>query len=161
MPENEERQKLLNYAYFYLNIRPRTIKEVRDYLVKKAKKFSISSEAIEPIVIRLTELKLIDDREFVRWYIEGKYASSKKSAFLLRQELSRLGVSKDDTDDYFADRSVDEMAPAREALLAKWGRFSTISDKKNRFQKAATYLSRKGFSYDIIKKTIAEHEREE
>lgn len=161
MPENEDRQKLLNYAYFYLNIRPRTVKEVRDYLVKKAKKFGIPPEIIEPILVRLLELKLLDDHEFVRWYVEGKFASSKKSTFLLRQELSRLGVSKNDTDEYFEDKTVDEMGASREALSVKWKRFSTLPDKKERFQKAATYLARKGFSYGIIKKTIAEYEGEE
>lgn len=160
MEESEGRQKLLNYAYFYLNIRPRTEKEVRDYLLQKAKKFSLSPEHINGILGRLRELALLNDQAFVRWYVEGKFASSSKSSFLLRQELQRLGVAKDILDEYFAGRSLDEMAPARAALALKWRRFATISDKSERFQKAASYLVRRGFSYDIVKKTIAEYEGE-
>lgn len=162
MEESEARQKLMNYAYFYLNIRPRTVKEVRDYLAKKAKKFHIDTPGVEQSVIeRLLELKLLNDQEFVRWYIEGKYASSKKSVFLLKQELSRVGISKDFIDEYFAGRQVDDTSAARDALTQKWRRISLIPDKKQRFSKAASLLARKGFSYDIIKKTIAELEGEE
>lgn len=158
MSEDDQQQKLRNYAYFYLNIRPRTVREIRDYLAKKAKKFNIPLEVIDPVITRFLELKLLDDHEFVRWYVEGKFASSQKSVFLLRQELTKVGVAKDIIDEFFAEYVSDDSAAAREALSPKWRRFSTISDQKARFQKAASFLSRKGFSYDIIKKTIAEYE---
>lgn len=158
MSEDDQRQKLRNYAYFYLNIRPRTVREVHDYLVKKAKKFTIPVELIDPILTRFLELKLLDDHEFVRWYVEGKYASSQKSVFLLRQELTKVGVPKDIIDEFFSEYVSDDSASAREALSPKWRRMSEIPDQKMRFQKAASFLSRKGFSYDIIKKTIAEYE---
>jgi regulatory protein len=159
--EDEARQKLMNYAYFYLNIRPRTVKELRDYLLKKAKKFNFKPDIIQAIVDRLSELKLLDDREFVRWYVEGKFASSRKSLFLLRQELARVGVPKGLIDEYFENQTIDELSAARAALNPKWKRFGQISDQKTRFNKAASHLARKGFSYDIIKKTIAEYEEDE
>lgn len=161
MQDSEKRQKLLNYAYFYLNIRPRTVKEVRDYLVKKANQFHVPLDVIDDVVDRLVELNLLNDNEFVRWYVEGKSASSKKSTFLLRQEMTRLGITKANIDEYFAGRQVNEIQPARDALASRWRRFRAFSDKKIRFQKAAAYLGRRGFSYDVIKKTIAEYEGEE
>ncbi|MBI1862784.1 RecX family transcriptional regulator [Candidatus Microgenomates bacterium] len=160
MTDSEKRQKLLNYAYYYLNIRPRTVHEVRVYLSKKAQKLAFSTDLIDPIIARLTELKLLNDQEFVRWYVEGKFASSTKSLFRLKQELSKLGIVKDDMEDYFSDQSIDELAAARAALRSKWRRLAVL-EPKIQFNKAAALLARKGFSYDIIKKTIAEYRGDE
>lgn len=157
--DDEVRQKLLNYAYFYLNVRPRTVKEMRDYLAKKAKKLNSTPGVEESVIERLLELNLLDDGEFLRWYVEGKYASSQKSTFLLRQEMTKKGVPKELMDEYFAGRDVDEVPAARDALKLKWRRYSQY-EAKERFKKAASFLSRRGFSYDIIKKTIAEYEEE-
>lgn len=96
--------KLYNRALRFLSYRPRSEKEVRDYLRKKirAKKigenrFSISSnqgtsKTVGQIVSKLKSQNLIDDQEFAKWWIEQRQAFRPKGIYALKQELQRKGI---------------------------------------------------------------------
>lgn len=153
-------QKALNKAYFFLKFRPRTRKEIVDYLTRKSKKFTyLTSDVIEETVRHLEEENLINDEDFTSRFIEQRNLYKHKGETALRQELMRLGITKDLLDDYFSQNPLNQEEQALQALQKKWYRFVPL-DKRKRFQKAAAYLSRRGFSFDIIKKTIAEMEKE-
>lgn len=160
MDDREKLLKALNLSYFYLKIRLRTEHEMRVYLTKKSKKYSFSAEIIEEAIADLKNQGLINDEEFVRWFVERKYASQKKAAFVLKRELARFGVPKNTIDAYFDENTIDEEGGAGRAISSKWRVWATL-DRRTRFEKAASYLSRRGFNYDIIKKTIAEMEGRE
>ncbi len=157
---NDDLQSLLNYAYFYLKFRLRTKKEIRDYLLKKIKKRHWSHDHVEQVIKNLEEQGLINDDEFIRWLVESRNKAKPKSVFVLRRELRRFGVEQERIDNYFEKNSLDEEALAQKALMARWQRYSNL-DKRARFEKAAQFLLRRGFNFDVIKKTIAKFEGSE
>lgn len=156
---NEDLQALFNHAYFYLKFRPRTKKEVRDYLYKKIVKRHWSRDSVDKVIQQLEEQNFINDKEFVRWFIEQRNNSKPKSQFVLTQELLRYGVPKELIVFYFEENSQPEEKLALKALQSKWNRFQRL-EKKERFEKSASFLSRRGFSFDLIRKTIESIEKQ-
>ena len=154
---NEDLQELLNKAYFYLKFRPRSKKEVADYLLKKIKKRHWSTDDVDKVIKQLEEQNLINDKEFVSWFVEQRNASKPKSQFVLRGELLRFGIDKDVIDNFFMEHEEPEDGLALKALQSRWRRFSALP-KKERFAKSAAFLSRRGFSFDLIRKTISKLE---
>lgn len=148
--------KALNLSYFYLNFRPRTYKEIKDYLQKKAAKFKLDEKTIAKAIKSLEQDNLINDRKFIEWFVEIKTTRRPASLFLIKQKLLKHGVKKDLIDEYLENKKIDEFALAKKALERKWEKFKKLP-KKERFQKTASFLGRRGFSYDIIKKTLAEY----
>lgn len=155
-----EVSRLLNLAYFYLRFRPRTIDEMKKYLEKKAKKFSYAESSIDKTIEKLIGQKLLDDQSFIRWFMEIRRSSQKKSIALLKNELKLRGVPSDMVSSYFEEHIIDEYDGAVKALQSQWRRFQN-SDAQKRFQRSANYLQRKGFGYGIIKRAIADLEGKE
>lgn len=151
--EKEDLQILLNYAYFYLKFRPRTVKEVRDYLNKKTVRRHWSRDLVEQAIKHLEELELVNDKNFVKWFIAQRNTGKPKGRFVLKAELLRLGISKDLIDLHLQESPLDEEALALKALKTKWHRFKSLPSKE-RFEKAGNFLARRGFSFEAIRKII-------
>jgi regulatory protein len=156
----EQIQRALNRAYFFLKFRPRTEKEVRTYLEKKSEKYHWMNGVVDGAITSLKENNFINDDDFIRWFVEQRNASKPKGKFVLQQELLRLGVSKDEIQTFFNENPPEESSLALKALERRWSRYQYLS-KKERFEKAATFLSRRGFSFDEIKKSIKKLENDE
>lgn len=162
-----EVSRLLNLAYFYLRFRPRTVDEMRKYLEKKAKKFSYTVSSIDNTIEKLISQKLLDDQSFIRWFMEIRRSSQKKSTALLKNELKLRGVPSDLVSSYFEEHIIDEYDAAVKALKSQWRRFQNNdltagrNGAQKRFQQSANYLQRKGFGYGIIKRAIADLEGKE
>ncbi len=152
-------QNALNKAYFYLKFRPRSEKEVSDYLQKKAEKFGWSSVVVEGAVSALKELNFINDKDFIEWFVEQRNHSKQKSRFALEGELGRFGIDRDLIKNYFEESPLQENELALKALRRRWPRFQYL-DKKIRFQKAASFLAQRGFSFGVIKESIRKLEEE-
>ena len=154
--QNEEQDQLhlaLNRAYFFLRFRPRTEKEVADYLYKKADTYHWKPSIVQKVVDSLKENKYIDDENFVEWFVNGRNSQKPKSAFALTHELQKYGVNKDVIANFFQSNPVDEEELALSALRRRWQRFEYL-DKSERFKKSAAFLSSRGFSFEIIRKTV-------
>ena len=147
----------LNKGYYYLKFRPRSEKELVDYLHKKAKQFSWPQEIIAAAIAVLKERGYINDENFVSWFVEARSKGKPKSMFALKQELQCFGIAKDILSVYFDENPLEEETLAREALIKRWKRYLVL-DTKERFEKAANFLARRGFGFEIIKKVITELE---
>ena len=146
-------QKALNNAFFYLKFRPRSEKEVKDYLIKKAQKFFWPEEVVQQVLFSLKEKQLIDDVAFVEWFVEQRNAGKPKSQFALRHELQKFGIDREVVENFFQENPSEELELAYKALQPRWRRYQYL-DKNERFKKAASFLSGKGFIFETIKKTI-------
>lgn len=144
---------LFNKAYFYLKFRPRTEKEIRDYLYKKIINTHFSRPQVEEVIEKLKEQGLIDDKKFVDLYIKDRLLLKPKGAKMLKKELKAKGIKDDLIDDYFQKNNIDEEKIAKELLKKRWSRFQNIDIKKTK-EKAFRFLLSRGFSYEIAKKTI-------
>lgn len=157
---NEDLIPLLNKAYFFLKFRPRSEKEVRDYLYKKIAKRHWSRDDAEEIIDDLKEQGLINDGEFVAWFVRQRTALKPKAKRLLSRELLQKGVKKELIEEYFGHHAVDEEDLARKILEIRWPRFKNL-DARSRFKKAVSFLARRGFSFDTAKKTIEDLSKKE
>ncbi len=152
-------QKALEYAYFFLKFRSRTEKEIRNYLLKK-KRFKWDSDIIESVVSLLKEENLINDKEFVIKLVNERSKYKPKGEFALRYELTKLGIERELIDEYFLENPANEERLAFKALSSKWHVFERLPLKKQ-FEKAIQFLGRRGFSYEASKNSIAQmHKRE-
>ena len=155
---NEDLIPLLDKAYFFLKFRPRSEKEVRDYLYKKISNKLWSREDAEKIIENLKGRGLIDDAKFVDWFIRQRLALKPKGERVLRRELRQKGIEDELVDRYFSKNSLNEEGLARQILEKRWPRLIGLS-KRKRFEKAARFLMSRGFSFDLTKKTIEDREK--
>jgi regulatory protein len=160
MDDRETLLRALNYAYFYLKFRPRTRQELLDYLQKKAKRWKWPAGLVDKAIKELEELDLVDDRKFIAWFVEQRSAVKPKGTFILKRKLAQFGVSKEIVDQYFAENVQDEVAQATKAVSFRWQQWKNL-DRQERFKKLAGFLTRRGFRYDVVKKTIAKLEGKE
>jgi len=140
----------VNLAYFFLKFRLRTEKEIVKYLERKKNNFT--PEIIEKVVTQLKEQGYVDDEKFIKLFVTQRNKLKPKSAFALSRELQQLEVDRDLIDAFFEQNPEDETNLAFLALQKKQQTFSRL-DPKTRFKKAISFLLRRGFSYEIAKKT--------
>ena len=155
--EKKDFNNALHYAYFFLKFRPRSVYEVTSYLQKKSKKRKWSQNAIPLVIQRLEDEKLIDDAAFTQWFVSQRISGKPKGEYVLRQELLRFRVPERFLNEYFLTHPPDETALARRILVKRWLRLKDLPHEE-RTRKAYGFLSRRGFQFDVIKKTIAEME---
>lgn len=149
--DDELLQKVLNKAYFFLKFRPRTEKEIKSYLTKKFKE--IKPEIIKTAIDKLKRQNLINDRDFIQWYIDQRVSFHPKSLYVLKKELLSHGINQQLIDEFFEKHFLDEEKLAFEALKNKWERFRNLS-KEKKYQKAISFLLRRGFDFSLAKKTF-------
>ena len=145
-------------SYFYLQFRPRTEREMREYLAKKKPKHKLTDAVIDTMIENLKEENLVNDKLFVAWLVDRRSRTKQRSAMLLKRELIKHGVDKDLIQDFFEEKPLDELPLALQALTVRWRRFTSL-EKRKRFEKAVRFLQGRGFSYGIIKNAIAEMEK--
>lgn len=153
--------KLLDSSLRFLSYRPRSEKEVIDYLTKKIAaseniKFHQAKEnpLIKKIIAKLKKYNYLNDREFANWLISSRIRSGARGVIYLKLELKTKGVDPDIVESILLDRSVDELKLAKSALAKKakrWRGLSGIDLKKKGYQ----YLASRGFSYETIKEAFA------
>lgn len=143
-----------NKALKFLSYRPRSEKEVRDNLVKK----KASSSIIDLIIKKLQEQKFLNDREFTKWWVEQRTIVKPMGKRLIKMELNKKGIDKELIDEVFEgieDIVHNELEMARKLVQRKINKYKGI-DRQKIYQRLGGFLSRRGFDYDTIKKTIDE-----
>ena len=144
-------------SYFYLQFRPRTEHEMREYLTKKKPKHKLTDTVINIVINTLKEENLIDDKLFISWLVDKRSRTRQRSMMLLRRELMKHGVDKDLIHSFFEEKPLEELPLALQALKVRWKRIASLG-KRDRFIRAARFLQGRGFSYGVIKNAIAEME---
>lgn len=144
-------EKALNYTF----VRPRSEKEMKDYLQMRR---GLSPEESDSIVEKLKDKKYLDDRKFAEWYVEnrinfGVHGENKIYAELLKKGInSRLGkeVLKSKIN---AETEDDTLEKIRNFAQKSIGKIKADSDFQ-RNQKLTQKLLSRGFSYSDIKKAL-------
>lgn len=142
--------KLYQRALEWVLVRPRSKREVQDYLRKKLYKstkdhLEDSSELLKQIIERLTMRGYIDDRKFAEFYVENRFVKKGVSKKRLKMELIKKGVGKDVLDEVLDGR--DDEEEIRKMIKRKRAKYDD--------EKLTAYLCRQGFSYDLVREMIA------
>ena len=150
--------KALNRCFFYLKYRPRTEKEIYQYLYKKSKKYKINQKDIQDIILELKEKTYIDDSKFIDWFVSKRLSNKPKAVFIIKSELRRLGIKGNLVNEYFDENTIDEFDLALKTLDRIKRRFTNLEPAKKR-ERQISYLSSRGFKYDDIKKAVEEFDK--
>jgi len=144
--------KLYNKTLHFLSFRPRSEKEVRDYLLKH----KAGLETTEKIINKLKEYKFIDDEEFTRWWIEQRTILKPKASRIIKFELKQKGIDRQLIDSFFEDNkdSTADFTKALKLAERKMSRYAKIEDKRKVYEKMGRFLASKGFNWDTIKAVI-------
>lgn len=143
-----ELNKLLAKVLRFLSYRPRSEREIRNYLFKKTS----TKEIGEEIIKRLRELNYIDDRAFATWWLEQR-ERQKKGKRLIRNDLFRKGIAKEIIEEVEEAAGEDEYGRAREAARRRLERYKKFKGRKAK-QKVWAFLTRNGFSWEVIEQVI-------
>lgn len=156
MSETPPFDTLYNKALKFLSFRPRSEKEVLDYLTGPRfgkfgkKKPNTDDRTAQKIIKKLKEYKLVDDLEFAKWWIENR----RKGKRLLSLELKQKGISKETIEE--AESSFDIATKEKELIdklvEKKWKVASKTPEKA--YEKMMRFLMTKGFDYDDVKKAV-------
>lgn len=73
----------------YISIRLRSIKEIREYLIRKKQ----NEEYIEPAIERLIQAGYLNDERFAKAFIKDKFMFTSMGDYKIKNELEKLGVS--------------------------------------------------------------------
>lgn len=144
---------LLDMAFFYLKFRPRTIHETRNYLYKKVRTTHWSHVAVDKVIDHLIELKFLDDKAFIDYLVNSRTKTKVKGIYAIKQELNRFGIDRELIDEYFSKTEINEEELAEKILSSRWDRLKSLP-KQKRFEKSMSLLQRRGFNFDVSKKTF-------
>jgi len=140
-------QRCYNAAVRYLAYRPRSESEVRQRL----QRHGFDSDCTEKAIGRLKEQGLVDDMAFAQFWKDNRESFSPRSRRLTRLELQRKGLNSDIIETVVNE--LDESESAYRAALSKARRLP-VSDYQTFRRRMSEHLSRRGFTYDVIKETV-------
>jgi len=157
LEEESQFGKVYTRSLEYALIRPRSQREMRDYLYRKTRdtrtkegviRKGVSTMLTQRVFERLQEKGYINDEKFARFWIENRNVGKGISKRKLQAELHAKGV----------ERTIIEMLLAESERSDENEIQKIIAKKRNRYpdeQKLMMYLARQGFSYDDIKTALA------
>jgi len=141
-------QDCLDAVYRFLSYRPRSEGEIKQWCRRRG----LSDEMTEEVMARLREQKLSDDLAFARFWKENRLAFRPKSRRLIQKELRDKRVAPEIiaevTEDIDDDQTAYRLGRNRMPSLAglEYPQFQ---------RRLASYLTYRGFGYDVVKRTVA------
>lgn len=145
-------EKLLALALRFLSLRPHSEKEVKDYLQKK----KFSQEEKDKVLGYLQEHRLIDDREFARWFIDQRTRVKPQGERLIRLELRQKGINEEIMSAVLKDPDseiINQEEAAKMLIEKKLLRYQHLS-RQEIYQKLGAFLARRGFDWETIRKSL-------
>lgn len=148
--------KTYGRALEYCLIRPRSSREMRDYLYRKTRpkldkngqlRPGISGILSERVFDRLAQKGYIDDHKFARFWVENRSIRKGMSQRKLISELKLKGISADIIDHVINESNRDDSTEIQKIIAKKRSHYPDDN-------KLMMYLARLGFDYDEIKNAI-------
>lgn len=136
-------------ALYYLKGGDRSEQEVRS----KLKEGFYPGEAIDEALRFLKEYRFVDDERYARQYIQTR--GSRKSKRQINYELKQKGLPRAEVQRLLEENPIEEEDQIRKFLYKKGYDPEQMEAKEK--AKIAASLGRKGFSFDIIHKLMAEN----
>ena len=163
--------KLYQRTLEWVLMRPRSEREVRDYLMRKLGNtlrgpFATNEEQVsevppvttgghervreeyfelsKEIIDRLIARGYLDDRRFAEFWVENRFVKKGVSRKRLRMELMKKGVARDIVDEVLEGRNDEE--EIRKMIAKKRAKYDD--------EKLIAYLCRQGFDYQLAQSLV-------
>lgn len=143
----DEIEQSFSKALFYLTYRPRSTKEIIQYLTKK----EFEPPIIEATLKRLQKYNYINDAEFARLWVEDRKRHRPRGLFALRHELKGKGIDEETIQK--ALLKYNELEPAWRAISARLQGWSSLPEFELKI-KTYNFLKQRGFSYETCEETF-------
>jgi len=134
-------------ALDYLAYRPRSRKELSDYLWGKR----VPEGIIEEVLEGLAREGLVDDLAFAQYWVENRERFRPRSRAMLRYELCRKGLDEGVISEALA--AVDEEESAHRVARQRASRYIRLDERSFR-RKMSQFLRRRGFTYHLIREVV-------
>lgn len=138
--------KLYQRALEWVLVRPRSQREVNDYLYKKIFEKKLDKNYIDRIIEKLKDKKYLDDHKFAEYYVENRFVKKGVSLKRLKMELMKKGVSKEIIEEVLADSDRNDEEELKKMIAKKRAKYDD--------EKLTAYLVRQGFQYDLVRESV-------
>ena len=148
MKQASEFGKLYQRALEWVLVRPRSMREVKDYLMRKLKGVprEESSEFSQEIISRLVSKGYLDDEKFAEWYVENRFVKKGVASHRLKIELMKKGVGGEIIDRVLSNSSRNDEEEILKMIAKKRAKYDD--------DKLTQYLCRQGFSYELAQNLV-------
>ena len=166
----DDPEVVLNAAARFLEVRSRSVDEVRRHLTQAGYR----AELVERAVSRLMELGMLDDGAFARMWVESRDRARPRSETALRRELALKGIDRElaaqvlgerrgggsgetrgDGETAAGERPDPDNAAADRLLRAHARTLARIAGPRERRQRVYSLLARNGFDPDVCREATA------
>jgi regulatory protein len=155
--KDEQYQKLKDYAFRLLSIRPRSAHELEEKVYVYAKKRKFPQTWTHTLIEELTQKKYLNDSEFAAWYKGQRELHNPRSKRVISLELKQKGIKDDLIDSIFSDDSSDQNDLEYEKavkIASKRIKFYTGTKGFELKRKLSAYLYQKGYPWEIISRVV-------
>jgi regulatory protein len=151
--------KLYTRALEYCLLRPRSEREMRDYLWRKTLssrtkdgriKPGVSKDIVNRVLEKLVEKNYLNDKRFAEWWVENRYQKKGISHKKLIVELKSKGISSEIIEQTLEASTRDDLLELQKIINKKAKRYD---DERKLIQ----YLVGQGFRYDDIKVALEQN----
>ena len=148
MTDSNSLQDCLNAAYRYLSYRPRSEGEIRQGLHRRG----FADEVAEKTIAKLREQNLSDDFAFAQFWTGNRLSFRPKSKRLIKKELRDKKVAAEIIEQVTKD--IDDEEIAYKLGCSRMHNLAHL-DYPDFYRRLSSYLAYRGFSYEVIKRTVA------
>ncbi len=140
-----------NKCLKFLSFKDRTVKEVKDYLIKN----QVSNEHIAEIIKRITDMRLLDDEKYAYKYLD-ETVRKRKGIKYFKHKLETLGIENSIINkvslEYPSDLIIDDLVKQTQKYQLKLYTYP-INYQKHKLQDK---LLRDGFTSNVINQIFNE-----
>ncbi len=144
-------QKFYDRALRFLSYRPRSQKEITDFLAKK----KVAPIVVTKILQKLKQQDLVNDQEFAKWWIEQRTRFRPRGVRVIKLELRQKGISSELIEKILSNGDIKILSEeaVKKLIIKKIARYQGLP-KRELYQKLSQFLLRRGFDWDEVKKVV-------
>ncbi len=146
--EEDNFEKCYDAALHFLEYRARSEEELKQHLLKKRKFDRVS---VNRTVVKLKDLKLVDDVAFAELWLQDRLLYRPKSRMMIRRELIQKGVDNETASRITED--VDDSESAYNTGLKK-ARLLHNLEYPEFYRRLAAYLGRRGYGGEVVHEAV-------
>lgn len=145
-----ESQKIWEKLLRFASLRPRSQKEIEDWLKRK----KVVNSLKKRYLLKLKKLDFVDDLKFAQFWVEQRLSFRPKPKSVLKQELKLKGIKDEVINQALSSFDIDEVSQAKKILEKAKSRWQNLEEREFKI-KAGNFLLRKGYSFRIIKEVLS------
>lgn len=148
----DERKQALGFAMKLIGLRRRSVFEI----IKRLEQKEFNKDIIAEVLKELERYKYIDDEKFAESYINDRINFRPCGKLMIERELKERGVAENIINDKISKLISEEKELESAGFLVrkKLKIIGKNADKRKVYQKIASHLQSKGYSFDIISQAI-------